>query len=79
MMTHIGTEIALEHWMKDWKKYSAAHCDDDDVGQIDDLLMRSIQRGEMHMPAIGTYTKIARNTSHKPHTHTEERPQHQNM
>ena len=58
MMTYIGTEIALEYWMKDWKKYSAAHCDDDDVVQIDELLMRSIQRGEMHMPAIGTYTKI---------------------
>ena len=58
IMTYIGTEIALEYWTKDWKKYSAAHSTDTDVIQIDELLMRSIQKGEMHMPAIGTYTKI---------------------
>jgi len=57
-MTYIGTEIALEYWTKDWQKYTAAHSTDTDVIQIDELLMRSIQKGEMHMPAIGTYTKI---------------------
>ena len=28
IMTYIGTEIALEYWTKDWKKYSAAHSTD---------------------------------------------------
>ena len=58
IMSFIGTEIALEYWNKDWKKYSAKHNKDEDVIQIDELLMKSIQKGEMHMPAIGTYTKI---------------------
>ena len=44
--------------MKDWRKYSATHCGDVDTKEIDTQLMRSIQKSEMYMPAIGTYTKI---------------------
>ena len=57
-MEFVGTEIALDYWMKDRKKYSAAHCEETEVMHIDESLMRSIQKGELHMPAISTYTKI---------------------
>ena len=28
LMCFIGTEIALSHWTKDWKQFSATHCED---------------------------------------------------
>ena len=58
IMEYIGTEAALAYWMKDWEKFSAEHCGEADVIQVDEILMRSIQKGELHMPSIGTYTKI---------------------
>ena len=58
IMSHLGTQEALKHWMKNWEIYSATHCKEREIQEIDTEIMRSIQKQEMHMPAIATYTKI---------------------